>query len=174
MLVLGHLTLPLELHRRRLDPTDTVFAKAVDDVRDLPRHHDSDAVSDAHRLDVFTHRLPREPLHDRVQRMIAPFLILVVAAPPPVPLRELRPELANRQAGPRPVLIEKIDSRVPNWGRLHAASCRDVPAAGRLDRDRVIDDGVGWVAARARESRLDKLAASLLAACLVVALISDL
>ena len=63
--------------------------------------------------------------------------------PRPVPLRELRPELAHRQAGPRPVLIEKIDSRVPNWGRLHDASCRDVPAAGRLDRDRVIDDGVG-------------------------------
>mmetsp|Transcript_4955 Transcript_4955/g.20410 ORF Transcript_4955/g.20410 Transcript_4955/m.20410 type:complete len:247 (+) Transcript_4955:40-780(+) len=157
VLVLGHLPLPLELHRRRPDPVPV--AEPVDDVHDLPGHDHGDAVADAHGFRVGSHGVLGQPLHDRVERVIAvPVLVVLVAAPSPVPLRELRAELAHGQTAPSPAGVRAVhhvrrERRRRERRGLSLSSTRGggaVPAPGRLV-NRAIGGGGGRRRARERE-----------------------
>ena len=106
------------------------------------------------------HGLLGQPLHDRVERVIAvPVLVVLVAAPSPVPLRELRAELAHGQtarSSPAAVrAVHHVRRRRRGWERrgLSLSSTRvggAVPAPGRLV-NRAIGGAGGRRRARERE-----------------------
>ena len=159
-------SLPLELHRRRRIPFPSpnpsmtfMICPGMTTVTPSPaRGFASVPVSLA-------------SLSMAIERVIAvPVLVFLVAAPSPVPLRELRAELARGQTAPSPAVARAVHHvrRETGMGEARAQplvdagwrgrSCAGAPRESR-DRQRL------RTSPRARASRRDGLSASLLAAC---------